>query len=142
MFAWLTILCCNLMCVVGRWSHHASLSQAKRDIKSQKFRSQINNAQKGNLKTWGRWNSQTFQGNCHWTTQGGFTAPHMNHQLQGLMCWSTLDMAYGHKTQSLMKNRGQQKCWDKALALYQVCIWLLLLNILPKLRYLVGRNYI
>ena len=41
-----------------------------------------------------------------------------------------------------MKNRGQQKCWDKALALYQVCIWLLLLNILPKLRYLVGRNYI
>ena len=24
-------------------------------------------------------------------------------------------MAYGHKTQSFMKNRGQQKCFDKAL---------------------------
>ena len=28
------------------------------------------------------------------------------------VCWV---MAYGHKTQSFMKNGGQQKCLDKAL---------------------------
>ena len=27
-------------------------------------------------------------------------------------------MAYSHKTQSFMKNGGQQKCLDKALAIY------------------------
>ena len=30
-------------------------------------------------------------------------------------CWV---MAYSHKTQSLMKNGGQQKCLDKALMMY------------------------
>ena len=67
----------------------------------------------GQLKTWDWWNRQSFQGHCPWTPKGGFTAPHMNSQLQRPACWCML--GYGHKTQSFMKNRDQQKFLDKPL---------------------------
>ena len=47
--------------VAGRWSHHASLMQAKGGLKMQKIRS-LNHAWKGFSKTWNQWNSQIFEG--------------------------------------------------------------------------------
>ena len=41
--------------------------------------------------------------------KGALQHPHMNPQMNGSM-W-----AYGHKTQSFIKNGGQQKCLEKAL---------------------------
>ena len=51
--------------VVGRRSHHASLTKAKRVLKKENIRSP-NDAWKGYLKTWDQ------------TPQGGFTRPNMN----------------------------------------------------------------
>ena len=45
----------------------------------------------------------------------GFTAPHMNPQLQGSTVLMHCLMAYDHKTQPFMKNGGQQMCLEKAL---------------------------
>ena len=56
--------------MVGRQSHHASLTQEKRDLKMEKIRSP-NDVWKGYLKTWDWWNSQSFQKHCPWTSQGG-----------------------------------------------------------------------
>ena len=44
------------------------LRRRKRDLKKQKIRSS-NDVWKGYLKTWDRWNSQSFQGRCLWTAQ-------------------------------------------------------------------------
>ena len=75
----------------------------------------MNDSWKGYLKTWDCWNNQIFRGLCPWTPQGGLTLPpwipSCKWQCAGT-CWG---MAYSHKTQSFMKNRGQQKCLDKAL---------------------------
>ena len=70
--------------VVGRRSHHASLRKTKGGLKKETIKSP-NDAWKGYLKTWARWNSQSFQGHCPWNLQGGgggFTVLHMNPQLQ------------------------------------------------------------
>ena len=74
MFTWVVILRCHLVCGGGRQCHHASLTQAKRDLKTEKIRSP-NDAWKGYLKTWDCWNSQSFQGLFPWTPQGGLIAP-------------------------------------------------------------------
>ena len=50
--------------------------------------------------------------------QGGLTAPHITPPPPSCNCQHTdrhCVMAYGHKTQSSMKNGDQQKCLDKAL---------------------------
>ena len=48
--------------------------------------------------------------------RGGLTPCSMNPQLQWPTCWHTLGYGLnGHKTQSFMKNGGQQKCLDKVL---------------------------
>ena len=52
------------------------LTQAKRDVKMETIRSP-NDAWKGYLKTWDRWNSQSIQNHCPWTPQGGvYSAPY------------------------------------------------------------------
>ena len=74
-----------------------------------------NDAWKGNLKTWDRWNSQSFQGLCPWSLEGRLTVPTSTQSCKGQCsdtCWV---MVYDHKTQPFMKNSGQQKCLDKAL---------------------------
>ena len=100
--------------VVGRWSHHANLTQAKRDLNKEKIRSP-NDAWKGYLKTWDWLYSKSFQGQCPWSPQGGdlqgtIWTPNCKGQRADVH-WV---MAYGHKTQSFLKNGGQQKCLDKA----------------------------
>ena len=108
---------------MGRHGHHESLPHEKRDLEKEKIRS-LNDAWKGYLKTWDKWNSQrsTYSGGegGGYTPQGGLTqghpkwTPNCNGQHadgHGQV------MAYGHKTQSLMKNGGQQKCLDKALCI-------------------------
>ena len=111
MFTWLAILCCHLVCGGGEAK---SPCKSYADLKKEKIRSP-NDSWKGYLKTWDWWNNQSFQVHCLWTPQGELTAPHMNPQLQGPMCWHMWVMTYIHKTQSFMKNRSQQKCLAKAL---------------------------
>ena len=52
--------------------------------------------------------------NCHLVCGGGETKPPCKSYdgKRADACWV---MAYSHKTQSFIKNRGQQKCLDKAL---------------------------
>ena len=47
--------------------------------------------------------------------KGRLTAPPWTHSCQGQRADSRWAVAYVHKTQSFMKNGGQQKCLDKAL---------------------------
>ena len=74
-----------------------------------------NDAWKGYLKTWDRWNSQSFQGLCPWSLQERLTVPTSAQSCKGQCSDTRWVMAYDHKTQSFMKNSGQQKCLDKAL---------------------------
>ena len=111
--------------VVGRQSHHASLMRATIGLKKEKIKSP-NDALKGYLKTWALWNSQNFHGHCPCTPPGGFTVPHMNPPGERAQHANALCVtANGHKTQSFMKNGGQQKCLDKAL---NVCMCILYIN--------------
>ena len=66
MFTWLAILYCHLVCNGRKRSRHASLTQAKRDLKKEKIWS-LNDVWKGYLKTWDRSNSQSFhhKGDSH-----------------------------------------------------------------------------
>ena len=74
-------------------------------------------AWKGYLKTWDWWNSQSFQRYCLWNPQGGLQhhiwTPSCNDQHAD----ACRVMAYSHKTQTFMENKGQQKCLDKALVI-------------------------
>ena len=91
--------CVAIWCVVvDRWSHHTSLTKAKSVLKKAKIGSS-NDAWKGYLKTWNQWNSQSFQGNCLWTLQEGFTAPHVNNQLQGASAPMTIKLNPSWKTE-------------------------------------------
>ena len=56
-----------------------------------------------------------FQGLWPKITQGGLTAPPWSSSCKGQYCDACWVLAYNHKTQSFMKNEGQQKCWDKTL---------------------------
>ena len=78
MFTWLAILHCHLVCVCGK-SYEGEKISKKENIRSP------NDAWKGYLKSWNWWNSQSFQRHCPLTPQGGFTPPHMNLQLQGVL---------------------------------------------------------
>ena len=49
------------------------------------------------------------------TTRGIYGAPY-EPSVAGGQC------GYFHKTESFMKNRGQQKCFDKALYVYTTCV--------------------
>ena len=64
---WYVYTTCNFVLpfcvVVGRQSHHASLIKAKGVLKKGNIRSP-NDAWRGYLKTWDRWNSQSFQWQC------------------------------------------------------------------------------
>ena len=101
--------CITIKCVmVGRRSHHASLTQAKRDLKKEKIWS-LNDAWKGYLKTWDRWNSQSFH------RKGDSQRPIWTPGCKGQRSDVRWVMAYGHKTQSFIKNGSQQKCLNKAL---------------------------
>ena len=82
--------------------HHASLAQAKRNLKKEKIL-WPNDAWKRCLKTWDWWNYQSFQAIS--------PEPHK----EGLQCPIRISSCNGHKTQSFMKNGGQQKFLDKAL---------------------------
>ena len=46
--------------------------------------------------------------------KGGFTVPPWTHNCKGQHADAHWVMAYIHKTQSFMKNGGQQECLDKA----------------------------
>ena len=98
--------------VVGR-SHHASLTKTKRVLKKENRSS--NDASKGYLKAWVRWNSQSFQGQCH---KRGLQRAIWTPSCKRPTCWCIL--GYGlrpYKIQSFMKNGGQEKFLDKALTL-------------------------
>ena len=90
---------CHFVLPFSVWGH-ASLIQAKRDLRKEKFRSP-NDAWKRYLKTWDWSNSQSFldpsckghRADIHWV------------------------IAYDHKTQSFNEKGGQQKCLDKTLLL-------------------------
>ena len=94
--------------VVGRRSHRASLTQAKRDLKMENIRS-LNDAWKDYLKTWDRWNSQRFQGHC---PVGCLQRPRWTLQLQWPTYWHTL--GYGHETQSFISKSAWLKPWSSA----------------------------
>ena len=66
-------------------------------------------------ETWDRWNSQIFQGHCPEPHKGVYSAPYEHLAARGQRADARWVMAYGHKTQSFMKNGGQQKCFDKTL---------------------------
>ena len=104
MFIWLAILCCHLVCV-----------GAKRDLKMEKIRS-FSDAWKGYLKTWDRWNSQSFQG--HYLIWGAYSAPY-----EPLVAMTNLPTHVGLwlttiKLNPSWKNGGQQKFLDKALMVF------------------------
>ena len=101
-----------------RWSHHASLRLAKRDLKMEKIRS-FSDAWKGYLKTWDRWNSQSFQG--HYLTWGAYSAPYeppvaMTNLPTHIGLWLTTI-----KLNPSWKNGGQQKFLDKAVMVFFFC---------------------
>ena len=48
-------------------------------------------------------------------TKGVYSVPYEPPAARGQHADGRWVMAYGHKTQSFMKNGGQQKCLDKAL---------------------------
>ena len=116
------VICSHMTChfvlpfCVWGWEDKVTMHVLRRQKRpeNKKIRSP-SDARKDYLKTWDRWNSQSFQKHFLWTLEGGLTAPHMNPQLQGPTCWHTLGYGYRHKTQSFMKNGGQRKCLDKAL---------------------------
>ena len=112
---WVAILCV----VVERRSQDGTLTNAKIILKKKRIRSP-NDAWKGYLKTWDRWNSQSFQ--WHFAlnpTSGVYSAPYEHPasrvQRADAPRWV---MAYGHKAQSFMKKGGQQKCLNKALMIW------------------------
>ena len=80
MFTQLAIFCCHFVCGCDEVIMQV-LQRPNNFLKKEKIRSP-NDAWKSYLKTWDRKNSQSFQGHCPWTRQGGFTALHMNPQLQ------------------------------------------------------------
>ena len=54
------------------------------------------------------------------------------------------EMAYSHKTQSIMKNGDQQKCFDKALLItdFQICgEWLVIKQEIKKINALLLENF-
>ena len=115
-FTWFSILVCHLVCGFGKMKSPWKSYEGKKVLQREKARSP-NDVWKSYLKAWDRWNSQTFKGHYSWTPQeswvgggGRVTAPDMNPQLHKRSV-----MAYGHKTQSFMKNGGQQICLGKAL---------------------------
>ena len=84
-------------------------------------------AWKGYLKTFDRWNSQRLYSQSRNTHKWGLplnptticrVGSTYKHN-ERFWLWPS----YSHKTQSfvIMKNEGQQKCWDKALILYLCC---------------------
>ena len=70
----------------------------------------IYNKWEGYLKTWDCWNSQSIKQHLPWTLQGAFCAPY-----EWPVAIANGLTAYSRRTQSFMKNGGQQKCLDKAL---------------------------
>ena len=108
---------------MGRRSHHASFTQAKRDLKMEKSRS-TNDAWKGFLKTWDWWNSQSFQGHCSWPHKGGLhpplwppPPPPTPPSLQGLISWRTLGygLATAIKPDPLWITEVIKSAWMKPL---------------------------
>ena len=61
---WNVHMTCHFVLPFSVWGH-ASLLQAKRDLRKEKIRSS-NDAWKSYLKTWDWWNSESFQGHCPW----------------------------------------------------------------------------
>ena len=66
-----------------------------------------------NLKTWDQGDIQSFHGAMH---KGGLQHPILTPSCNSQRTDTHCVMANGHKTQSFMKNGGQQKCLDKALS--------------------------
>ena len=114
-FTWLAILCCHLVCGGGEMESHASLKQAKRDLKMGKNMPPNDVWNLGYLKFWDQWIDQSFQGHCSWTPQGGLQRSIWTPKCNGQCADAHWVLACNLKTQFFTKNGGQQKCLDKAL---------------------------
>ena len=107
---------CRLVCGGGEmkspWKFY---TDKKTTINGKDYR---NDAWKGYVKTWDYYGEIVKDSRCTapGPQRGGLTPCGMNPQLQWPTCWHTLGYGLnGHKTQSFMKNGGQQKCLDKVL---------------------------
>ena len=67
-FTWFAILVCHLVCGFGKMKSPWKSYEGKKVLQREKARSP-NDVWKSYLKTWDRWNSQTFKGHYSWTPQ-------------------------------------------------------------------------
>ena len=122
------LLCCHLVCVGGETKWQCKSYADKKRPKNGKF-APPNDTWKDYLKTWSRWISQSFKGHCPWTTQRGLQHPIWTPSFNGQCADTHWVLTNDHKTQSFIKNGGQQNCLDKALLTFYLAIFL---TIFPK----------
>ena len=108
---WLAILCFHLLCDCGETK---SPCKSKRDIKKKRLRYQMIHGKaiwKPGISETAKTSWDIVPGPHKWGLHRPISIPSCTGQRADTR-WV---MAYSHKTQSFMKNGGQQKCLDKAL---------------------------
>ena len=121
MLTWLAILCCHLRRGDGERSHLASLTQTKKETYKKKRFGHRMIHRKSIWKPGIGKIAKVCRGIAPGPHKGGLTVPHMSPSCKDQRADVRWIMAYERKTQSFMKNRGQQKCLDKALEELRLC---------------------
>ena len=124
MFTWLAILCCHLVCAAGETkSQYKCYADKKRPKNGKKLRHRMMHGK----VIWKRGVGElakASRGIAPGPHKGAYSAPFeppvgMANLLKHIGFWP-----YDHKTQSFMKNGGQQKCLDKALLSAYIYIYI------------------